>query len=68
MSYEDRILDKAAKPNKPFFMSVNFAKMHQPHLPHPDFINKSISKTKFRQFRGGQRHADRPRRRVRHVL
>jgi arylsulfatase len=40
-------LDKAAKSDKPFFMSVNFAKVHQPNLPHPDFIHKSISKTKF---------------------
>jgi len=40
-------LDKVAKSGKPFFISVNFAKVHQPNMPHPDFINKSISKTKF---------------------
>jgi arylsulfatase A-like enzyme len=40
-------LDKVAKSNKPFFMSVNFMKVHQPNLPHPDFIEKSISKTKY---------------------
>jgi arylsulfatase len=40
-------LDKAAKAGKPFFMSVNFMKMHQPNMPHPDFIHKSISKTKY---------------------
>ncbi len=40
-------LGKAAKSGKPFFMSVNFMKVHQPNLPHPDFIHKSPSKTKF---------------------
>src|SRR5499427_4111028 len=40
-------LDRAAKAGKPFFMSVNFMKVHQPNLPHPDFIHKSMSKTKF---------------------
>jgi arylsulfatase A-like enzyme len=40
-------LDKVAKSGKPFFMSVNFMKVHQPNLPHPDFIHKSLSKTKY---------------------
>ncbi len=41
-------LDDAAKtPNKPFFINVNFMKVHQPNLPHPDFIHKSMSKSKF---------------------
>jgi arylsulfatase A-like enzyme len=40
-------LDKVGKSGKPFFMSVNFMKVHQPNLPHPDFIHKSPSKTKF---------------------
>jgi len=40
-------LDKAAKAGKPFFMSVNFMKVHQPNLPHPDFEHKSPSKSKF---------------------
>src|SRR5262252_9499392 len=40
-------LDRAAKAGKPFFMSVNFMKVHQPNLPHPDFIHKSLSKSKF---------------------
>jgi arylsulfatase len=40
-------LDKAAKSGKPFFMSVNFMKVHQPNMPHPDFIHKSISKSKY---------------------
>jgi len=40
-------LDRAAKAGKPFFMSVNFMKVHQPNMPHPDFIGKSISKSKY---------------------
>ncbi len=40
-------LDKAAKSGKPFFMSVNFMKVHQPNLPHPDFVHKSLSKSKY---------------------
>jgi arylsulfatase len=40
-------LDKAAKSGKPFFMSVNFMKVHQPNMPHPDFIHKSMSKSKY---------------------
>jgi arylsulfatase len=41
-------LDEAAKtPDTPFFINVNFMKNHQPNLPHPDFIGKSLSKTKY---------------------
>ena len=40
-------LDAAAKSGKPFFININFMKVHQPNLPHPDFIGKSISKTKY---------------------
>jgi arylsulfatase A-like enzyme len=40
-------LDGAAKAGKPFFMSINFMKVHQPNLPHPDFVHKSMAKTKF---------------------
>ena len=40
-------LDRAAKTGKPFFMSVNFMKVHQPNLPHPDFVHKSMSKSKY---------------------
>src|SRR5215813_8737129 len=37
-------LDDAAKnPDKPFFMDINFMKVHQPNLPNPDFIHKSLS-------------------------
>jgi arylsulfatase A-like enzyme len=28
-------------------MSINFMKVHQPNLPHPDFVHKSMAKTKF---------------------
>jgi arylsulfatase len=40
-------LDKAAKAGRPFFMSINFMKVHQPNLPHPDFTHKSLSKSKY---------------------
>jgi arylsulfatase A-like enzyme len=41
-------LDQAAKdPSKPFFINVNFMKVHQPNLPAPEFEHKSMSKTKF---------------------
>jgi arylsulfatase A-like enzyme len=40
-------LDKAAKSGKPFFMSINFMKVHQPNLPAPEFEHKSMSKSKF---------------------
>ncbi len=40
-------LDKNGKSDKPFFMSVNFMKVHQPNMPHPDFEHKSLSKSKY---------------------
>jgi arylsulfatase A-like enzyme len=40
-------LEEAAKSGKPFFICINFMKVHQPNLPHPDFIDKSLSKSKF---------------------
>jgi arylsulfatase A-like enzyme len=41
-------LDSAAKdPSKPFFINVNFMKVHQPNLPAPEFQLKSMSKTKY---------------------
>jgi len=40
-------LDKAGKSGKPFFMNINFMKVHQPNMPHPDFEGKSISKSKY---------------------
>jgi arylsulfatase A-like enzyme len=40
-------LDKAAKSGKPFFMSINFMKVHQPNMPAPEFTHKSLSKSKY---------------------
>ena len=40
-------LDRAARSGKPFFMSINFMKVHQPNMPHPDYIHKSLSKSKY---------------------
>ncbi len=41
-------LDKAARsPDKPFYINVNFMKVHQPNLPAPEFQLKSPSKSKY---------------------
>ena len=40
-------LTSVAKSGKPFLMSVNFMKVHQPNMPHPDYIGKSMAKSKF---------------------
>jgi len=40
-------LQKAAKAGKPFFLNINFMKMHQPNLPAPEFVHKSPSKSKY---------------------
>jgi arylsulfatase len=40
-------LERAAKSDKPFFMSINFMKVHQPNMPHPDYKHKSLSKSKY---------------------
>jgi arylsulfatase len=40
-------LDGAAKSPGPFFMSINFMKVHQPNMPAPDYIHKSLSKSKY---------------------
>ena len=41
-------LDSAVKdPSKPFFINVNFMKVHQPNLPAPEFQLKSMSKSKY---------------------
>jgi arylsulfatase A-like enzyme len=40
-------LDRAAKANTPFFMNVNYMKVHQPNMPHPDFVHKSLAKSKY---------------------
>ncbi|WP_416066547.1 arylsulfatase [Rhizobium sp. ZK1] len=40
-------LDDAAKSDKPFFIDVNFMKVHQPNMPAPEFEHKSMSKSKY---------------------
>jgi arylsulfatase A-like enzyme len=40
-------LDKVGKSSTPFFMSVNFMKVHQPNMPDPEFQGKSMSKSKY---------------------
>ena len=41
-------LEQAAKdPSKPFFINVNFMKVHQPNMPAPEFQLKSMSKSKY---------------------
>lgn len=41
-------LDEAAKtPDQPFFININFMKMHQPNMPAPEFIGKSLAKSKY---------------------
>jgi arylsulfatase len=43
-----KFLEDAAKnPDEPFFISINFMKVHQPNLPAPEFEHKSMSKSKF---------------------
>ncbi|WP_436409588.1 arylsulfatase [Kaistia defluvii] len=39
--------DAATKPDTPFFISVNFMKVHQPNMPAPEFEHKSMSKSKY---------------------
>jgi len=41
-------LETAAKDtSKPFFINVNFMKVHQPNMPAPEFEHKSLSKSKY---------------------
>jgi arylsulfatase len=40
-------LEDAAKSDNPFFINVNFMKVHQPNMPHPDYEHKSLSKSKY---------------------
>ena len=43
-----KFLEDAAKnPNQPFYININFMKVHQPNLPAPEFVHKSISKSKY---------------------
>ncbi len=41
-------LEKSAKSqDKPFFINVNFMKVHQPNMPAPEYQGKSLSKSKY---------------------
>ena len=40
-------LDRNANSSEPIFACINFMKVHQPNLPHPDYIHKSMSKSKY---------------------
>jgi Sulfatase len=40
-------LDAHAKDENPFFLYLNTAKLRQPNLPHPDFVGKSMAKSKY---------------------
>ncbi len=41
-------LDQAvANPDKPFFININFMKVHQPNMPAPEFRGKSMAKSKY---------------------
>jgi arylsulfatase len=40
-------LDHTAKSGQPFFMHINFMKVHQPNMPAPEFQGKSLSKSKY---------------------
>jgi arylsulfatase A-like enzyme len=40
-------LDKNANTSEPIFACINFMKVHQPNMPHPDYIHKSMSKSKY---------------------
>ena len=39
--------DAAQAPDTPFFINVNFMKVHQPNMPAPEFEHKSLSKSKY---------------------
>jgi arylsulfatase A-like enzyme len=43
-----KFLQEAAKnPDVPFFININFMKVHQPNMPAPEFVHKSLSKSKY---------------------
>ena len=54
-------LDEAAKtPDKPFFINVNFMKVHQPNMPAPEFELQVDVQEQVRRLRRRTRHAHRP--------
>jgi arylsulfatase A-like enzyme len=42
-----QFLEEAAKSKQPFYININFMKVHQPNMPAPEFIHKSLSKSKY---------------------
>ncbi|PQO27471.1 arylsulfatase [Blastopirellula marina] len=43
-----KFLEQAAKsPDTPFFININFMKVHQPNMPAPEFKHKSLSKSNY---------------------
>jgi arylsulfatase A-like enzyme len=40
-------LDRTKGSTEPFFMSINFMKVHQPNMPAPEFQGKSLAKSKY---------------------
>jgi len=42
-----KFLEEAAKSDAPFFININFMKVHQPNMPAPDYELKSMSKSKY---------------------
>jgi len=39
--------DAAQHPDQPFFININFMKVHQPNMPAPEYEHKSMSQTKY---------------------
>jgi arylsulfatase len=39
--------DAAKNADQPFYININFMKVHQPNLPAPEFEHKSLSKSKY---------------------
>ena len=42
-----KFLEQAASSKQPFFININFMKVHQPNLPAPEFEHTSMSKSKY---------------------
>src|SRR5690606_1171605 len=40
-------LDEHANAEAPFFMHINFMKLHQPNMPAPEFQGKSLSRSRY---------------------
>ena len=42
-----KFLEDAAKSKDPWFININFMKVHQPNMPAPEYEHKSLSKSKY---------------------